>query len=264
MTTSKKFERARIVAAFMGLLVEQSIKKIDFGQIATAADVSPAQMRDELSSTIAVLAAHVEQMDRRVLAGESAEIVECAHGLAMLLCSVLRTWLDGEEPELTRTISALKRAGAWEAPHELPQPGLAHEDLRLTLALEATAPRGRGRGTEGRCDLLQTRGTRVSRTRGKERGTVPLNRSPHEPSSYSAPIRSKRLFDTNQLGERIVDLSTSVAENNHPTQEFRVTEVVRKGSLKSGKTRTAALTPERQREIAQLAAQERWKSRKQE
>jgi hypothetical protein len=165
MITSEEFERARIVAAFVGLLVEQSIKKIDFGLMATAADVSPARMRDELGSTIAVLAAHVEQMDRRALAGESAEIAERAHGLAMLLCSVLRTWLDGEEPDLTRTMSALMRAGAWEAPHGLPRPGLAHEDLRLTPALAATPPRGRGRGTGRRCDLVQTRATRVSRTR---------------------------------------------------------------------------------------------------
>ena len=35
----EKLERARIFAALMGVLVEQSIKKFDFGQIATGADV---------------------------------------------------------------------------------------------------------------------------------------------------------------------------------------------------------------------------------
>jgi AcrR family transcriptional regulator len=97
---SEKPERARIIAAFMGLLVEQSIKKIDFGQIAAGTDASLAQLREEFGSTIAVLAAHVEQIDRLVLADENVEMAERAHGLAMLLTLVLRTWLDGEDPDV--------------------------------------------------------------------------------------------------------------------------------------------------------------------
>ena len=41
-------------------------------------------------------------------------------GLAMLLSSVLRTWLDGADPDLASIMSALDRAGAWAAPHGLP------------------------------------------------------------------------------------------------------------------------------------------------
>jgi AcrR family transcriptional regulator len=115
-------ERARIIAAFMGLLVEQSIKKIDFGHIAVGADVSVPRLREEFGSTIAVLAAHVEQLDRPVLADENVEMAERTHGLAMLLTSVLRNWLDGEDPDLARTMSALDRAGAWDLPGGLPQP----------------------------------------------------------------------------------------------------------------------------------------------
>jgi AcrR family transcriptional regulator len=121
---SEKAGRARIVAAFMGLLVEQSIKKIDFDKIATGADVSLAQLRQEFGSTIAALTAHLEQIDRLVLAGENVETADRAQRLAMLLASVLRTWLDGEDPDLARTMSALDRAGAWAAPAGLPQPGL--------------------------------------------------------------------------------------------------------------------------------------------
>jgi len=107
--------RARIVAAFMALFVEQSIRKIDFGT-----DVSLGQVRGEFGSTIAVLAAHVEQMDRLVLADENVEMAERALGLAMLLSSVLRTWLDGADPDLAGVLSALDRAGAWAGPHGLP------------------------------------------------------------------------------------------------------------------------------------------------
>jgi len=254
-------ERARIVAAFMGLFVEQSIKKIGFDQIAAGADVPLARLREEFGSTIAVLAAHVEQIDRLVLAGENVETAERAHGLAMLLSAVLRTWLDGEDPDLARIMSALARAGAWAAPRGLPRPGLAHSGLRPLPAPAAPAPRrrGHGRGMGPRRDLLQTGIAGVSRTQyGTKQGAAPLDRSPHE--SYSAPVRPKRPLDTNQLGKWIVDLSTGVVADDHPAVEFRVTELARRGGLKGGKARAAALTPERRREIAQLAAQERWRS----
>jgi hypothetical protein len=112
-------DRVQIVAAFMGLLVEQSVKRIDIGQIAAAGDVSFVQLRAELDSTIAALAAHVEKIDRLALATENVGIAERDRGLAMLLSAVLRTWLDGGGPDLTRAVSALDRAGAWAAPRLL-------------------------------------------------------------------------------------------------------------------------------------------------
>jgi hypothetical protein len=256
------FERARIFAAFMGALVEHSIKKFDFGRIAAGADVSLARLREDLGSTIAVLAAHVERIDRLVLAGGDIVMAERAQGLAMLLTAVLRTWLDGEDPDLARTMSALDRAGAWAAPRGLPRPGASHSGLRLPPAPAATGS-GHDRDSGSRRDLLQSGIARVSRTRhGTKRDAAPLNRPPHEPSSYSALMRPKRPLDTNQLGKWIVDLSTGVAEDDHPTVEFRATEFARKGGLKGGKARAAALTAERRREIAQLAAQKRWRSSK--
>jgi hypothetical protein len=117
-------ERTRIVAAFMGLLVEQSINKIDMGQIGATGDVSLAQLRAELRSTIAVLAAHVERIDRRAVAAENAGMAERDQSLAMLLSTVLRAWLEGGGPDLTRAASALDRASAWLAPPRLPRPGL--------------------------------------------------------------------------------------------------------------------------------------------
>jgi AcrR family transcriptional regulator len=143
---SEKSERARIVAAFMGLLVEQSIKKSHLGQIAAGARVSLAQLRDEFGSTIAVLAAHVEQIERTVVPGENVQMAESAHGLAMLLTSVLRAWLAGEDPDLARTMSALDRVGVWTAPRGLPRPGLPRSGLRRPPAPAAPAPCRRGHG----------------------------------------------------------------------------------------------------------------------
>jgi hypothetical protein len=259
----EELERSRIVAAFMGLLVEQSIKKLDFSHVAARADVSVARLREELGSTIAVLAAHVERIDRLVLAGGDVVMAEPGQGLAMLLTAVLRTWLDGEDPDLARAMSALDRAGAWAAPCGLPRPGLSHSGLRLPPAHAAT---GRGHGGESglRRDLLQTSIAQGSRTRYcTKRDAAPLNRPLHEPSSCSTLMRPKRPLDANQLGKWIADLSTGVAEDDPPTVASRATEVLgRKGGLKGGKARAAALTPERRREIAQLAAQTRWRSTK--
>ena len=75
-------------------------------------------------------------------------------------------------------------------------------------------------------------------------------------------MRPKRPLDPNQLGKWIVDLSTGVAEEDHPAVEFRVSEVARRAGLKSAKARAATLTPERRREIARLAAEKRWESPK--
>jgi AcrR family transcriptional regulator len=106
-------ERARIVAAFMGLLVEQSIKKVDVRQIAAAGDVSLAQLRAEFDSTIIVLTAQVREIDRLALATNNIQSADRDRGLAMLLSFVLRTWLAGEDPDLNRAVSALDRATAW-------------------------------------------------------------------------------------------------------------------------------------------------------
>jgi hypothetical protein len=171
----EELERARIVAAFMGLLVEQSIKKLDFSQVAAGTDVSVARLREELGSTIAVLGAHVERIDRLVLAGGDVVRAERGQGLAMLLTAVLRTWLDGEDPDLARTMSALDRAGAWAAPRGLPRPGLSHYGLRLPPAPAATA-RGHGGESGLRRDLLQTSIVHGSRTRYcTKRDVAPLN-----------------------------------------------------------------------------------------
>jgi len=115
-------ERARIVAAYMGLLVEQSIQKIDIGQIALADAFSLEQLRAELDATIKILAAQVEKMNGLALAGDNVSLAERDHGLAMLLSVVLRTWLDGGGPDLIGAVAALDRAAAW--PGRLQQPEL--------------------------------------------------------------------------------------------------------------------------------------------
>lgn len=171
-------QRARITDAFMALLAQKPIEQIGLAEIARAAGVSLAELRDEFGSTFAILAAYVKQVDRAVLAGEDADMAEepprerlfdvlmrrielltphkeavrslmrsamrnpglalalqrlalrsqqwmltaadigaagplgfvRAQGLAVLFASVLRTWVDDDDPGLARTMAALDRA----------------------------------------------------------------------------------------------------------------------------------------------------------
>jgi AcrR family transcriptional regulator len=176
--TSARSERERIIAAFMALLAEKPIERIGLAEIARAADVSLAALRGEFGSTLAILAAHMKETDRAVLAAIDADMAEepprerlfdvlmqrletlaphkdavrslmrslaCnpglaftlnglavqsqqwmltaadidaagprgmvrAQGLAVLFASVLRTWVDDDDPGLARTMAALDRA----------------------------------------------------------------------------------------------------------------------------------------------------------
>jgi AcrR family transcriptional regulator len=60
-------DRQRIIAAFMQLLAEQPIERIDLGDIAERADVSLAKLREEFDSALSILAAQMKEIDRAVL-----------------------------------------------------------------------------------------------------------------------------------------------------------------------------------------------------
>lgn len=63
----------------------------------------------------------------------------------------------------------------------------------------------------------------------------------------------KRPRDPNQLAKSIVDIATGEATDKTPL------ESARKGGLKGGKARAKALSPAERSEIAQIAANARWK-----
>ena len=70
----------------------------------------------------------------------------------------------------------------------------------------------------------------------------------------------KRPRDPNQLAKLIVDIATGEAEDI-VSEMKRNPSARRAGGLVGGKSRAAKLTPERRREIASGAAQQRWKSK---
>jgi AcrR family transcriptional regulator len=77
-TTSDQDQSARgkIIAAFMELLATHPIEEIGFANIASRAEVSLSEMRGEFGSTVAILAAHIKEVDRQVLAAGDADMAE--------------------------------------------------------------------------------------------------------------------------------------------------------------------------------------------
>jgi len=81
------------------------------------------------------------------------------------------------------------------------------------------------------------------------------------------PSRPKRPRDPSQLGKLIVDISTGDVEDSLPPTEdgTKTPEAVFLGTMggrKGGKARAAALSPERRKEIARIAARKRWDKRR--
>jgi AcrR family transcriptional regulator len=69
-------ERERIIESFMGLLAAKPIEEIGFAEIAKGAGVSLAELRGMFDSRLAILSAHMKEIDRQVLAGGDADMAE--------------------------------------------------------------------------------------------------------------------------------------------------------------------------------------------
>jgi AcrR family transcriptional regulator len=68
--------RDKIISAMMELLAEGSFESIGLSDVAKRAGVSLAQMRQEFSSTLSIIAAHIKDTDQKVLAGGDTDMAE--------------------------------------------------------------------------------------------------------------------------------------------------------------------------------------------
>ena len=66
--------RQKIIDAFMGLLAVRPIEEIGFADIASRAGLSLAELRDEFNSVLGILAAHIKEIDRKVLADSASDM----------------------------------------------------------------------------------------------------------------------------------------------------------------------------------------------
>jgi len=117
-------DREKIIAAFLTLLAETSIDRISLTDIASTAGVTLAQLRGEFGSPLAILAAHLKEIDRAVLAEDFSDMEE--------------------EPPRERLFDVLMRRLEKLAPHRNAMRSLlrsARGNPPLTLALNGLAVR---------------------------------------------------------------------------------------------------------------------------
>ena len=69
-------DREKIVAAFMALLAEKRFEQIGFSDIAERSGLSLAACRTEFASTLGILAAHMKELDRKVLGSGNGDMTE--------------------------------------------------------------------------------------------------------------------------------------------------------------------------------------------
>jgi AcrR family transcriptional regulator len=117
-------ERGKIIAAFLELLAEKRIEQIGLAEIAREAGVSLAQLRGEFASTLSILAAHIKDIDRAVLAADLSDLED--------------------EPARDRLFDVLMRRLELLAPHRAAVHSLLRSAVRnppLALALNAAGVR---------------------------------------------------------------------------------------------------------------------------
>ena len=69
-------DRDKAIDALMALLAEHSFEEIGLAEVAGRAGLKLSQLRAEFGSTLAILAAHIKDIDRAVLAGGDADMAE--------------------------------------------------------------------------------------------------------------------------------------------------------------------------------------------
>jgi AcrR family transcriptional regulator len=137
-----KSPRQRIIESFMALLAEEPFERIGMADVASGAGVSLAELREAFSSTLAILAAHMKETDRTVLAGIDADMAD--EPPRERLFDVLMRRLDTLAPhkEAVRSLlrSARRNPGLALALNGL---GLRSQQWMLTAAdISAAGPRG--------------------------------------------------------------------------------------------------------------------------
>jgi AcrR family transcriptional regulator len=135
-------DRDKIVAAFLALLAEHPIETIGFADIAARAQVSLAALRGEFGSLLAIYAAHVEDIDRKVLAGGDADMAQ--EPARERLFDVLMRRLEALAPHKAAIRSLLRSVRR--------NPGLAvalnrlavrsHRWMLTAAGIKASGPRG--------------------------------------------------------------------------------------------------------------------------
>ena len=94
----------------MALLAEKRFEEIGFGEIAARSGLTLAACRGEFGSTLAIYAAHVKALDRKVLAGAAGDMAD--EPPRERLFDVLMRRIEAMAPYREATRSLLKSVAA--------------------------------------------------------------------------------------------------------------------------------------------------------
>jgi AcrR family transcriptional regulator len=134
--------RDAVVDAFLALLAEKRFEEIGFAEIASRAGMSLTELRGKYASKIAILAAHMREIDRAVLAGIDAEMSD--EPPRERLFDVLMRRLDVLAPH-KEAVASLRRSAMCNPGLGFAVNGLAVRSMQwmLTAAdISASGPRG--------------------------------------------------------------------------------------------------------------------------
>jgi AcrR family transcriptional regulator len=134
--------RTRAIDALMTLLATQPLERIGLDDIAKAAGISLADLRGEFSSSAAILAAHMKDIDRMVLVADASDMGE--EPARERLFDVLMRRLDAHAGHKA-AIRSLMRSTVCNPPLALLMNGLAARSMSwmMTAAgISAAGPKG--------------------------------------------------------------------------------------------------------------------------
>jgi AcrR family transcriptional regulator len=134
--------RTKAIDALLSLLASEPLERIGLGDIAKAAGLSLADLRGEFSSVTAILAAHMKDVDRKVLAADTADMSE--EPPRERLFDVLMRRLDAHAGHKA-AIRSLMRSTLCNPPLALVMNGLAARSMSwmMTAAgISAAGPKG--------------------------------------------------------------------------------------------------------------------------
>ena len=141
-------DRDKAVDALMALLTEHSFEEIGLAEIAGRADLKLSQLRAEFGSTMAILAAHIKDIDRIVLSGGDGDMAE--ESPRDRLFDVLMRRIEALEPYKEATRSLLRSARR--------NPGLAFALNAMAVRSQHWMLEAAGIGAHGPKGMLRAQG----------------------------------------------------------------------------------------------------------
>jgi AcrR family transcriptional regulator len=135
-------DRDKAIDALMALLAEDSFDVIGLAEVAGRAGLKLSQLRAEFGSTLAIFAAHIKDIDRAVLAGGDADMME--EPARERLFDVLMRRLEAMAP-YKEAVRSMLRSARRDPPLALALNALAVRSQRWMLeaaGISAAGPKG--------------------------------------------------------------------------------------------------------------------------